>query len=43
MCLLGPLCLLGRSGVPVGWWVEGDPEPDFDVPAGDPDVVDEQA
>ena len=29
---------------PVGWWrVEGDPEPDLDVPAGDPDVFDEQA
>jgi hypothetical protein len=29
---------------PVGWWrVEGDPEPDLDVPAGDSDVFDEQA
>ncbi|HUO36927.1 MAG TPA: hypothetical protein VMU34_03355 [Mycobacterium sp.] len=29
---------------PAGWWrVEGDAEPDLDVPAGDPDVFDEQA
>ena len=36
--------LVGRSGVAVGrWWVEGDPEPDLDVPAGDPDAFDEQA
>ena len=39
------VCLLGRSGgVGSGWWrVEGDAEPDLDVPAGDADVFDEQA
>ena len=34
------VCLLGCSG---GWRVEGEAQPDLDVPAGDADVFDEQA